>query len=82
MWKIKHLIKIEPITFPYGEPTENDVNHTYLKENGECLVVKEIGKNFNKRLEATEVAQKDAKQLYGENLRRDSRLRWDKGWLE
>jgi large subunit ribosomal protein L30 len=27
LWHIKHLIELRPITFPYGEPTIDDVGH-------------------------------------------------------
>jgi large subunit ribosomal protein L30 len=81
LWKVKHLIKIEPITFPYGEPTENDINHTYLKVNGECIVVKEIGgEGGQKRLEAADEIFKDPKKLDGSTLRRDTRMKWLNHW--
>ena len=38
LWKLKHLIEIKPITFPHGEPTENDVGHIELKPSGECII--------------------------------------------
>ncbi|XP_055389139.1 39S ribosomal protein L30, mitochondrial [Condylostylus longicornis] len=79
LWKIKHLLKITPITFPYGEPTENDINNTILKENGECLVAKEL-KISDQRIEATEIFEKDANRLDGETLRKDSRLKWLNAW--
>jgi large subunit ribosomal protein L30 len=77
---VKHLIKIEPITFPFGEPTENDINHTYMKLNGECIVVKEIGEEKPKSLEAADKVHNDPKKLDGETLRRDTRLKWDNHW--
>lgn len=79
LWKIKHLIKITPITFPHGEPSEEDINHTFLKENGECFVIKNID-TLNKRLEATEEFEKKEKLLNGEDLRKDSRLKWLNNW--
>lgn len=82
LWKVKHLIRIEPITFPHGEPTENDINHTFLKESGECIVVKEIGQNFNKRIEAAKNIVKDPKRLTPEILKDDSRKKWQKAWFE
>lgn len=77
LMKIKHLIKIEPIVFPYGEPTKDDINYSFLKENGECVVIKNVNaKELEKRLEATDKFEKDEKQLDGEVLRRDTRLKW------
>ncbi|CAH1777389.1 unnamed protein product [Owenia fusiformis] len=43
LMKVKHLIKIQQITFPYGPPTsDSDLDHTMVKTNGECMVTKEI----------------------------------------
>lgn len=75
LWKIKHLIKIEPIVFKYGEPAEKDINYTYLKENGECIVIKST-ESLDKRLEATETFSRDKKILDSDVLKKDSRLKW------
>ncbi|CAD7087470.1 unnamed protein product [Hermetia illucens] len=75
LWKVKHLVKIVPITFPYGEPTENDIDHTFLKENGECIVTKEI-KIDDGRVEATRKFVDDTRKLDSETLVKDSRLKW------
>ncbi|CAI9738129.1 Hypothetical predicted protein [Octopus vulgaris] len=40
--KVKHLIKITPITFPNGYPEEKDFEHCLLKDNGEFVIRKEI----------------------------------------
>lgn len=79
LWKIKHLIKITPINFVNGEPTAEDLNHTYLKENGDCVVIKDI-KTLNKRLEATQKFAEDKKNFDGPTLRLDSRLKWLNNW--
>ncbi|VVD02567.1 39S ribosomal protein L30, mitochondrial [Leptidea sinapis] len=78
LWKVKHLIKITPITFPYGEPTENDIKHTVLKENGECIVIKELKPDV-KRVEALESFEKDPKRMDSTTIVRDSRLKWVTG---
>lgn len=81
LWKIKHLIKITPIQFPNGEPTAEDIKYTYLKENGDCIVIKDID-SFNKRLEASEAFNKvkESKLLESETLKKDSRLKWLNNW--
>lgn len=79
LWKIKHLIKVTPINFVNGEPTADDLNHTYLKENGDCVVIKSID-GLNKRLEAAENFKKDTKRLDDAFLKKDSRLRWTSAW--
>ncbi|XP_014789637.1 uncharacterized protein LOC106883224 [Octopus bimaculoides] len=40
--KVKHLIKITPITFPNGYPEEKDFEYCLLKDNGEFIIRKEI----------------------------------------
>lgn len=79
LWKIKHLVKITPINFPHGEPTAADLNHTYLKENGDCVVIKSID-NLNTRLEAAEKFKKNEKELDGDTLRKDTREKWNNAW--
>lgn len=75
LWKIKHLVTVDPIVFPFGEPTENDLNHTFLKDNGECVVTKEI-KVDEKRLKAAEEFINDKTRLDQDTLKRDSLLKW------
>ena len=79
LWKVKHLLKIDPITFPYGEPTSNDVKHTIVKENGECLVTKEIGA-IAERCEARELFDAQPKRLNTELLKKDARAKWTNPW--
>lgn len=79
LWKIKHLIKVTPITFPHGEPTENDIKHTILKSNGECIVTKEIGP-IEERVKALELFENSPKRLDTDLIRRDSRLKWQNPW--
>ncbi|XP_017772291.1 PREDICTED: 39S ribosomal protein L30, mitochondrial [Nicrophorus vespilloides] len=77
LWKVKHLIKITPITFPNGFP--EDVNGTFLKENGELVVNKKL-LNSEDRLVAREQFDEDPQKLDGDTLRRDSRIKWLSGW--
>lgn len=79
LWKIKHLLKITPITFPFGEPTAEDLSYTKLTPTGECIVVKEI-KVEQERLEETKAFQENPKRLDGVTLTRDTRLRWVNPW--
>lgn len=79
LWKVKHLVNIVPIRFPFGEPTANDTKHTFLKENGECIVTKEI-KIDESRLEASMEFATKPERLDGETLRKDSRLKWLNNW--
>ncbi|TKR68290.1 hypothetical protein L596_024291 [Steinernema carpocapsae] len=38
LWHVKHLIEVRPLTFPNGEPTENDVNSLEVFPDGRCVV--------------------------------------------
>lgn len=75
LWKIKHLVSVEPIVFPYGEPTEADINYTKLKEDGQCIVQKEIGHN-EKSFELAEQFSNDPKKLDKDTLKREALLKW------
>lgn len=75
LWRVKHLISVEPITFPYGEPTNDDIKHTKLNENGECIVHKKIGVD-EKCVEAVEKFIKDPVKLDKDTLKRNALLKW------
>lgn len=75
LWRIKHLVRIVPITFPNGFP--EDSIGTRLKENGEFIVSKQLCVD-QKRLVATNEFQKDPQKLDGDTLRRDSHKLWNK----
>lgn len=79
LWKIKHLIKITPIYFPYGEPTLEDLNYTHLRPDGECIVVKEI-KVADERIEQTQAFKENPLRMDGTTLTRDTRLKWMQAW--
>jgi len=42
LWSAKSFIEIRPITFPNGEPTDADINHTTILSSGECVVDKTL----------------------------------------
>lgn len=73
------MIKITPITFPFGEPTAEDVSYTELKTTGECVVVKEL-KVQEQQMVATKEFQEKPTRLDGVALTRDTRLRWVNPW--
>ncbi|XP_056639166.1 39S ribosomal protein L30, mitochondrial [Diorhabda carinulata] len=78
LWKIKHMIKITPITFPDGFPKEDDI--TYLQENGELKIIKKVNSVHENKLEISDNFRSDVKRLDGDTLRRQSRLKWLSGW--
>lgn len=77
LWKIKHAIKIVPITFPDGFPT--DTLGTRLQENGELRVAKVLRPSED-RVKALEGFKDSPKKLSGDDLRRDSRRKWLSQW--
>ncbi|PZC79820.1 large ribosomal subunit protein uL30m [Helicoverpa armigera] len=76
LWKVKHLVKITPIVFPYGEPTKDDINYTVVKENGQCLVTKKLEPKAE-QIEALEQFENSEKKMNSETLKKDSRYRWN-----
>lgn len=79
LWKVKHLVDVRPIVFPYGAPTIDDINHTFLKESGECVVTKEIKFDETRMLARDEFDSK-AERLDGKTLAGNSRLKWLSGY--
>ncbi|XP_040161961.1 39S ribosomal protein L30, mitochondrial [Anopheles arabiensis] len=82
LWKVKHLVEILPITYRYGEPTEADIERTFLKEDGECVVIRklEAAEVTNTKLSAAEQLRHAKDRIDGETLRKDSRLKWLNAW--
>lgn len=80
LWKIKHLVKVTPVTFPNGEPTEGDLDKTIITSNGE-MIVSDAVQPDPRRVEAQEHFQKDPLRLDGNTLREQSRAKWVSGWL-
>ncbi|KAG6439052.1 39S ribosomal protein L30, mitochondrial [Manduca sexta] len=76
LWRIKHLIKITPIEFPYGEPTKDDINYTVLKENGQCIVTKKLEPQQS-QIQALEEFDNDKKKMDSTTIKRDSRHKWN-----
>ncbi|XP_055629890.1 39S ribosomal protein L30, mitochondrial [Toxorhynchites rutilus septentrionalis] len=82
LWKIKHLVEIVPISYPHGEPSEADINHTILKDNGECVVIKELEQRnvLDCRFDASVESANNEKKMDGETLRKNLRLKWLNPW--
>ncbi|KAL5275754.1 Mrpl30 family protein [Megaselia abdita] len=76
LWKIKHLLKIDPIDFPQGIPNETNKHLAFIKDNGECVIPSDDKKRIVARIEAIEVFQSDTNQMSTDNLKRDSRMKW------
>ncbi|RWS15150.1 39S ribosomal protein L30: mitochondrial-like protein [Dinothrombium tinctorium] len=55
LWQVKHLIRLKPITFPNGIPTEKDIGATKLCQ-------------YTGVLQVNEALRVDDKRLYGDKL--------------
>lgn len=78
LWRVKHLVSVEPITYTYGEPTTDDINHTHLKENGECVVHKKL-EIPEERVLATKSFVNDPVRLDKDTLKHDALMHWNSG---
>ncbi|KAJ9576457.1 hypothetical protein L9F63_006670 [Diploptera punctata] len=73
LWRIKHLIKVTPITTPDGLPEEGDYNGTWLTEHGEFRVSPRLRVD-PKRIEATEQFYEDKAKFDTETLKKYLRV--------
>jgi len=76
LWKVKHLVKIVPIKLPDKLPTMDDLNGTYLHENGTFYVVPKVDPV---REEAVEKFVNDTKKLNFDIIQQKLRLKWLEG---
>lgn len=77
LWKVKHLIEIKPVTFPDGFP--QNAEGTYLKENGQLVIRKEL-QPLKEKLLASEHFENNPVKMNGDTIRRYLRKRWLNGW--
>lgn len=70
LWRVKHLVRVSPITFPNGEPREGEYTGTHLDRNGVFSRVPHIDE---KRV-ATEP---NKKKLNGKEIARVLHLAWN-----
>ncbi|KAG5311956.1 RM30 protein, partial [Acromyrmex insinuator] len=78
LWKVKHLIKIVPIKLPDKLPTTDDLNGTYLHENGTFYVVPKVESVCE---EAVEQFINNPKKLNRDIIQDKLRLKWLEGNL-
>lgn len=77
LWRVKHLIKITPITFPDGFPKDNQ--GTYLKENGELEVKKRLIAS-DLALKKSEEFREDPRRMDGKTKAEFLRRKWLAEW--
>lgn len=78
LWKVKHLVKIVPIKLPDQLPTTDDLNGTYLHENGTFYVIPKVDPA---REEAVERFVNDPKKLNRDIIQDKLRLKWLQGHI-
>lgn len=77
LWSVKHLIRVKPIEFPDGFPSEDDLYKTYLKQNGELIVEPRLHVDCE---ELERDAELKKKTLDHRHIQEDLRLMWWKGY--
>lgn len=73
------MVEITPLTFPNGEPTEDDIERTLIMDDGRVIVSNSV-KPDPQRVEAQENFKNDPLRLDGNTLRERSRLKWIQPW--
>lgn len=73
LWKVKHLVKITPIKLPDKMPTMDDLNGTYLHENGTFSVIPKVDSAC---VEATEKFVNNPKKMSHHYIQEKLRLKW------
>lgn len=77
LWSVKHLIRVKPITFPDGFPSEEDLYKTYLKQSGELIIEPRLHIDCEELERDAELKKKTLDHRY---LQEDLRLKWWKGY--
>ncbi|CAL1285730.1 unnamed protein product [Larinioides sclopetarius] len=77
LWSIKHLIRVKPITFPDGFPTEDDSYCTFLKQTGELIIASRL-KVDPENLERDPDYEKT--KLDPRTVRENLRIKWNQGY--
>lgn len=76
LWKVKHLVKIVPIKLPDKLPIPDDLNGTYLHENGTFYIVPKVDPACE---EAFKKFVNDSKKLNYDIIQEKLRLKWLEG---
>ncbi|KAI9559387.1 hypothetical protein GHT06_016176 [Daphnia sinensis] len=75
LWKVKHLIRITPITFPQGLPEDGDVAGAQLQDNGELVFIPKL--KSDALIAATQSKPEDRRDyLDTDTVKKRLRLNW------
>lgn len=77
LWSIKHLIRVKPITFPDGFPSDEDLYKSFLKQNGELLIEQRLHVDCKDLEEDEELKMKT---LDYATIKERLRLIWNSGY--
>jgi len=75
LWKVKHLVRITPVTFPDGEPTPEDIGSTKLTHAGEMRISSRY-KIDPAELQAEDEYMNNPRRLDDRTKRKDSMRKW------
>nr|CAG4649735.1 EOG090X0EYV [Scapholeberis mucronata]SVE93921.1 EOG090X0EYV [Scapholeberis mucronata] len=83
LWKVKHLVRVTPITLPEKLPEDGDLSGARLLENGQLTFISKL-KSDAKAIEDDSSLTKRPSVgndiLDGETLKKYLRLQWIKPW--
>jgi len=79
LFKVKHLIRITPVTFPQGIPNASDLSGARLQENGQLVFIPQLKKD-SEEAEVKQIQETPSNHMDGETLRKHLRLNWIKPW--
>ncbi|XP_046457018.1 uncharacterized protein LOC124204052 [Daphnia pulex] len=79
LWKVKHLIRVTPITFPQGLPEDGDTAGARLQQNGQLVFIPKLKSDALQV--ATQVNFTDRPEhMDRETLKKQLRLEWIQPW--
>ncbi|XP_064481428.1 large ribosomal subunit protein uL30m-like [Ornithodoros turicata] len=73
LWRVKHLIRVSPITFPDGEPTLEHCGYTHLDRDGMFRIIPKLQVDQNRLLNPPEY---EKTKLEGEHIRKVLHRKW------
>nr|SVE86428.1 EOG090X0EYV [Daphnia similis]SVE87055.1 EOG090X0EYV [Daphnia similis]SVE87679.1 EOG090X0EYV [Daphnia similis]SVE88310.1 EOG090X0EYV [Daphnia similis] len=75
LWKVKHLIRVTPITFPQGLPEDGDPAGARLQDNGELVFIPKL--KSDALIAATQSEPEDRRDyLDTDTVKKHLRLKW------
>ncbi|XP_057369426.1 uncharacterized protein LOC130690425 [Daphnia carinata] len=75
LWKVKHLIRVTPITFPQGLPEDGDAAGARLQDNGELVFIPKL--KSDALIAATQSKPEDRRDyLDTDTVKKHLRLKW------